>query len=122
MVQAGRVLDGGTFVAEATRERGRTPRRVVELRILLAHYGLYALTNLVLLAINALTTPGTWWFLWFVWAWGIVLAAHAGYFFRGWIGAHVCAFVVGGAGLIAIDFLYSDQRWFYWRSSSGPSS
>ena len=42
-------------MAEAPRERGRTPRRIIELRLLLAHYGLYALTNVVLLTINALT-------------------------------------------------------------------
>lgn len=101
-------------MAEPAVEKQALPDRVIQFRVLLGHYGLYALTNVVLLTINALTTPGNWWFLWVVWGWGIVFAAHAGYFVRGLAGAHLMAYLVGGAGLIVIDVVYSDQRWFYW--------
>ncbi len=107
-------MKGGMVdISEETRRRG-LPTRVVQFRVLLAQYGLYALTNVVLLTINALTTPGDWWFLWVVWGWGVVFAAHAGYFVRGAVGAHVLTYVVAGAGLIVIHVVYSDQRWFYW--------
>ena len=96
------------------QEQRPLPDRVIQFRILLAHYGVYALTNVILLTINALTTSGNWWFLWVVWGWGIVFAAHAGYFTRGLVGAHAMTFLIGGAGLVAIDVVYSDQRWFYW--------
>jgi len=98
---------------DETQQR-RLPARVLQFRMLLAHYGVYALTNVVLLTINALTTPGNWWFLWVVWGWGVVFAAHAGYFGRGLVGAHVLTFLLGGVGFVVIDIVYSDQRWFYW--------
>ncbi len=104
-------------MAEAANSEPSTenvPGRVIAFRLLLVHYGLYALTNVVLLTINALTTPGNWWFLWVVGGWGIVFAAHTGYFLWGPAGAHVMAFIVGNICLIAIDLIYSDQRWFYW--------
>ncbi len=105
---------GFGYVAEHTGATRKLPERVIQFRLLLAHYGIYALTNVVLLTINALTSPGEWWFLWVVWGWGIVFAAHAGFFVRGLAGAHVMIFLVGGAGIVVIDLVYSDQRWFYW--------
>ena len=101
-------------MAEQEIPSKKLPERVIAFRLLLVHYGIYALTNLILLTINALTTPGNWWFLWVVGGWGIVVAAHAGYFVRGLAGAHLMAFIVGAIGLTAIDLLYSDRRWFYW--------
>lgn len=101
-------------MSDSTAEKRATPKRIKKFRALLAHYGLYALTNIVLLTINFLTTRGNWWFLWVVWGWGVLFAAHAGYFLRGWAGAHLGAFLVGGAGLVTIDLVYSDQRWFFW--------
>ena len=101
-------------MAEQVNPVEKLPRRVIAFRLLLVHYGIYALTNMILLTINALTTPGNWWFLWVVGGWGIVIAAHAGFFVRGLAGAHLMTFIVAAIGLTAIDLIYSDRRWFYW--------
>ena len=101
-------------MADQVQPSEKLTERVIAFRLLLVHYGIYALTNLVLLTINALTTPGNWWFLWVVAGWGVIIAAHAGFFVRGLAGAHVMVYIVGALGLIAIDLIYSDQRWFYW--------
>jgi hypothetical protein len=42
------------------------------------HAFVYLLVNAFLFAINALTTPGEWWVLFPVFAWGLGLALHAG--------------------------------------------
>lgn len=98
----------------AEPNRARLSSRVVQFRMLLAFYGLYALTNMILLTINALTTPGDWWFLWVVCGCGVVVAAHAGSVVRGLFEAHLLTFIVGCIVLFVIDLIYSDRRWFYW--------
>ena len=101
-------------MTDSTQAPEAVSSRVLAFRWLLGHYALYALTNIVLLTINVLTTPGTWWFLWVVGAWGIFVAAHAGYFLRGFVGAHIATFASAALGMVIIDLVYSDKRWFYW--------
>jgi hypothetical protein len=42
------------------------------------HAAIFAVVNGLLFTVNALTTPGEWWFLFSVFFWGLALAAHAG--------------------------------------------
>jgi hypothetical protein len=46
---------------------------------LAAHAALFAVLNGLFFTVNALTTPGEWWFLFSVFFWGLALAAHAAY-------------------------------------------
>lgn len=61
-------------VAQAT-ERVRSSRK----RWLAAHAAVFAIINGLLFTVNALTTPGEWWFLFSVVFWGLALAAHAAF-------------------------------------------
>lgn len=47
-------------------------------RWLWAHAALFAVLNALFFTVNALTTPGEWWFLFPVVFWGLALGAHAG--------------------------------------------
>ena len=47
-------------------------------RWLALHAAIFAVVNGLLFTVNALTTPGEWWFLFSVFFWGLALAAHAG--------------------------------------------
>jgi hypothetical protein len=60
--------------AEAT-ERVRSSRK----RWLAAHAAVFALINGLLFTVNALSTPGEWWFLFSVVFWGLALAAHSAF-------------------------------------------
>lgn len=60
--------------AQATR-RIQTQRR----RWLAAHGAVFALINALLFTVNALTTPGEWWFLFSAVFWGLALAGHAAF-------------------------------------------
>jgi hypothetical protein len=42
------------------------------------HAAMFAIVNGLLFTVNALTTPGEWWFLFSVFFWGLACAAHAG--------------------------------------------
>jgi hypothetical protein len=42
------------------------------------HAAIFAIVNGLLFTVNALTTPGEWWFLFSVFFWGLALVAHAG--------------------------------------------
>ncbi len=88
--------------------------RSVQLRVWQGHVALYLATMLVLVVINGLATPDTWWVLWPAWGWGMLLAAHTGYFFLGHLGAHAALYVVAVLGLFLIDAVYAEQSWFYW--------
>lgn len=48
-------------------------------RWLAAHAAIFALLNGLLFAVNALTTPGEWWFLFSAVFWGLALSAHAAF-------------------------------------------
>jgi hypothetical protein len=63
-------------VAQVT-ERVRSSRK----RWLAAHAAVFALINGLLFTVNALTTPGEWWFLFSLVFWGLALAAHAAFTF-----------------------------------------
>jgi hypothetical protein len=97
----------------STRPRGRTP-----LGLLAVHYGLYGVANLALLTINVLTSPGNWWFLWIVWGWGMLVAAHAGLVFGGFLGADAALVIVLNLGLLIVNLIYSEDLWFYWPLSA----
>ena len=59
-------------------ERYRRARaRVEQLRGLYIHAVIYLMINLGIIAINLLTSPGIFWFVWPLLGWGIGLAAHA---------------------------------------------
>lgn len=60
------------------RERYQQARKRLEARLdLLGHAASYAMVNLMLFAINLLSSPGEWWFFWPLLGWGIGLASHA---------------------------------------------
>ena len=48
-------------------------------RWLAAHAAVFALVNGLLFTVNALTTPGEWWFLFSAVLWGLALSAHAAF-------------------------------------------
>lgn len=48
-------------------------------RWLAAHAAVFALINGLLFAVNALTTPGEWWFLFSAVFWGLALSAHTAF-------------------------------------------
>lgn len=97
-----------------THEPSETRTRSVQLRVWQWSVSLYAVVIIGLVFINGLTTPGHWWVLWPAWGWGILLATHTGYFFRGHLGAHAAAYVVTIVGLFVIDSMYSGRSWFFW--------
>ncbi|QSZ67414.1 2TM domain-containing protein [Methanofollis aquaemaris] len=55
----------------------RAQKRVRELRGFYEHLGIYLVVNLLLFAINAVTSPGAWWFYWVTLFWGVGLLFHA---------------------------------------------
>ena len=61
-------------VAQATR-RIQAQRR----RWLAAHGAVFVLINALFFTVNALTTPGEWWFLFSAVFWGLALAGHAAF-------------------------------------------
>jgi hypothetical protein len=67
-------------VREERRAKEATARiRSSRRRWLAAHAGVFAVINGLLFAINALTTPGEWWFLFSAVFWGLALAAHSAF-------------------------------------------
>lgn len=100
---------GRRLTTAARRERS------IQLRVWLAHAGLYALVMAVLLVIDVLATPGQWWVLWPAWGWGMALALHTGYLLGGLLGGHALLFAVAGVGFFIIDAeLVTDSTWFFW--------
>ncbi len=88
--------------------------QIVQVRIFFISLGVCFAIGAAIVLINALATPGHWWSMWVIWPACIVLAFHAGYLLRGWIGAHAGLFLSVNAGLIVIDFRYSPNHWFFW--------
>lgn len=72
--RAARELIEGRRAAEATT-RVKSSRR----RWLAAHTAVFMLINALLFTVNALTTPGEWWFLFSLVFWGLALSGHAGF-------------------------------------------
>lgn len=67
-------------VLEARRTAQATQRvSASRKRWLAAHAALFAVINALLFTVNALTTPGEWWFLFSVFFWGLALGGHAAF-------------------------------------------
>ena len=67
-------------VLEARRTAEATQRVTsARKRWLAAHAAVFALVNGLLFTVNALTTPGEWWFLFSAVFWGLALSAHAAF-------------------------------------------
>jgi hypothetical protein len=64
-----------------TRRTKEATQRVTSARRrwLAAHAAVFALLNALLFTVNALTTPGEWWFLFSAVLWGLALSAHAAF-------------------------------------------
>ena len=50
---------------------------VEEIKGFYIHLGLYALINVLLIIVNLITTPGTFWAIWPLLGWGVGLGFHA---------------------------------------------
>jgi hypothetical protein len=97
------------------RRRFASPRvRSVQIRVWEVHLALYLVVTLVLVVINALATPGEWWFVWPAWGWGMPLALHTGYLLAGHLGGHAALFAVANLGFFAIDSSIAGETWFFW--------
>ncbi|MGC4107585.1 MAG: hypothetical protein QM753_14795 [Thermomicrobiales bacterium] len=83
---------------------------------LLLHAGLAGSMVIVLGAINALVDASMWWVLWVAWAWGMVLALHAGTVHRwhGWFGAHAGVTGLFGVGMVATNLALGGGTWWPW--------
>ena len=61
----------------ANEEYKRAQEQVQSLKGFYANLISYAAVNFVLIVVNAITTPGEWWFYWVTIFWGIGLIFHA---------------------------------------------
>ncbi len=52
-------------------------KRMHDIRDFYKHLMIYVIVNAMLLIINFLTSPGTWWFYWITIFWGIGIVWHA---------------------------------------------
>ena len=66
----------GTMSTQETRYQS-AKKRVEALRGFYVHLTVYVLINLLLCAINLLTSPDSLWFYWPLLGWGIAVALHA---------------------------------------------
>lgn len=55
----------------------RAKKRMHDIRDFYKHLMIYVIVNAMLLIINFLTSPGTWWFYWITIFWGIGIVWHA---------------------------------------------
>lgn len=94
----------------ASRARAQT----LQMRLFAAHTALFGGVSLLLLTINGLTTPDTWWSAWPIWGLAIPFAAHAGYLLRGVLGLHAALYAVINLGLFIIDAAFTDTSWFFY--------
>jgi 2TM domain-containing protein len=84
--------DAGNPSGETTEDAAyrRARRHVAALRGFYTHLTVFVLVNILLFAINILTSPHSLWFYWPLIGWGIGLLAHAftvfGFGGRGWMG------------------------------------
>jgi hypothetical protein len=75
----------GIRVKKRTPKRERTPeeKRVAEMKDFIEHLTAYLIVNGSLMVLNLVTSPGSLWFLWVAFFWGIGLAFHAVEVFMG---------------------------------------
>jgi len=69
----------------------RARERVEEIRSFYIHVMVYVIVNIVLFIINAVNSPGAWWFYWPLFGWGVAVFIHGvsvfgakGLFGRNW--------------------------------------
>jgi len=55
----------------------KAKKRVEEIKGFYSHLIVYVCVNIALFAINAITSPGIWWFYWPLLGWGIGVFFHA---------------------------------------------
>jgi len=61
---------------EAQERVEQARKRVEDLKGLYVHLAIYAIVNLAIFGVNAITSFGTWWFYWPLFGWGIGVAIH----------------------------------------------
>jgi len=54
----------------------RARERVEEIRSFYIHVMVYVIVNIVLFIINAVNSPGAWWFYWPLFGWGVAVFIH----------------------------------------------
>ncbi len=81
-----------------------------------AHLALFIAVMSILGLVNVVFTPGNWWVLYPLWAWGTVLATHAAAVFqwKGLLGAHIALYAGINAGLVAINITQGGSPWAIW--------
>lgn len=81
-----------------------------------AHLALFIAVMSILALINVAFTPGNWWVLYPLWAWGTVLATHtaATFQWKGLLGAHAVFYLGLNAGLIGINIAQGGGPWSIW--------
>jgi hypothetical protein len=84
--------------------------------IFFAHLALFVAVMSLLALVNVFFTPGNWWALYPFWAWGTILATHAGVVFqwKGLFGAHLAFFTGFNAGLVTINITQGGPPWSLW--------
>lgn len=63
------------IMVDDTRERAK--KRVEELKGFYSHLAVFIIINGILILINLVTSPNSWWFYWVTIFWGIGLVFHA---------------------------------------------
>ena len=64
-------------ISDRERELRQEARKRAQVKLsFFGHLAIYLVVNLVLLALNLLTSPGSLWFYWPLLGWGIGVAAH----------------------------------------------
>ncbi|HYH12007.1 MAG TPA: 2TM domain-containing protein [Thermomicrobiales bacterium] len=83
---------------------------------LYAHLALFVAIISLLALINVFFTPGNWWVLYPLWAWGTILGTHAALVMRwsGLLGAHVVFYTLLNAGLVGINISQGGDFWAIW--------
>lgn len=83
---------------------------------LFAHIALFVAVISLLALIDAYFTPGNWWVLYPLWAWGTILGTHAALVMRwkGLLGAHVVFYTLLNAGLVGINIVHGGGFWAVW--------
>ncbi|WP_182102998.1 2TM domain-containing protein [Niallia taxi] len=54
-------------------------KRVRELKIFYGHFIFYILVNIMLFIINIMSSPGSWWFIYPLFGWGLGILVHVTY-------------------------------------------
>jgi hypothetical protein len=106
----------GAVSMEASRQAPGPRKEPLWTILLTAHISLFIIVNAILAVINLLVDPGTLWFLYPLWGWGIALALHVGITISrdDWFLAHLLTSATIGAGLIGINIALGGPIWAIW--------